>query len=759
MAPPASGPEFEKLDNRYNELRKRIDRAMKWGIPPAEHSSLIKECNQFLRDAKVRGYSVVGMRRVEDYAANSDWISRHELAQLSKNKHKASPAKNIGTSAPTTTVAPPPKEELAASPKSTPRPATPLAIAARVGKNLGPTGPASRSSTHPEHRREFTGLNLPYRTYLRAAEPVRFDEILDTVQRWLGSKNIHIDVRRAGTFTPPDGVSQVETDYLTGEEKLFRLQLHEKNKTGATFSTHILIGSGASTWIWIDINNDENKYVAVPKVAKTLLKELEFFSGSWKLQPHVTQVRSVDVESLIDSLRDRSRTIPLILAGTDRDEEMSQVFEDGLAEWGEEIFGLAAVVILDPDATVKFNTQVDRAFNLSSWSLRTYLPGVDLDEPTTARHNRFLGTRRLVEERPRVVAGRLGRIVRSIASTTPVPHTVHNATYRINQNSIQLLLEDIESEHSRASTLSERQNKEHTTSLSQELAIQDADSELKTLQSQIEDAKNWLEIPSLSPDYLMDVAEAVIFKRETLPKYQAILKQLKKLQALNHKLESDVSDYLELANDLDSQRVEALQRERRFQEQFFIAQKKLAQLGDPREAYVEAELPPEAVSPQNMEDLLDKLQGLRTDGIFFTGDEKLVEELDDFDQQGALSATLWDALLTCKDYIRAKSDNIFAGNMHLYLRQPPTGYRTVSPTRHAAHESDSTMNQFSHLRVFPVPEQVDPAGRVCMPAHFKFSVSSAGISTPRMHYFDNFENDGCLYIGYIGKHLRTSGTN
>lgn len=160
-----------------------------------------------------------------------------------------------------------------------------------------------------------------------------------------------------------------------------------------------------------------------------------------------------------------------------------------------------------------------------------------------------------------------------------------------------------------------------------------------------------------------------------------------------------------------------------------------------------------------MEDLLDKLQGLRTDGIFFTGDEKLVEELDDFDQQGALSATLWDALLTCKDYIRAKSDNIFAGNMHLYLRQPPTGYRTVSPTRHAAHESDSTMNQFSHLRVFPVPEQVDPAGRVCMPAHFKFSVSSAGISTPRMHYFDNFENDGCLYIGYIGKHLRTSGTN
>jgi hypothetical protein len=43
-----------------------------------------------------------------------------------------------------------------------------------------------------------------------------------------------------------------------------------------------------------------------------------------------------------------------------------------------------------------------------------------------------------------------------------------------------------------------------------------------------------------------------------------------------------------------------------------------------------------------------------------------------------------------------------------------------------------------------------------MPAHFKVSTNDS--FAPRMHYFDDTDRSGRIYIGYIGRHLTNTRT-
>lgn len=67
------------------------------------------------------------------------------------------------------------------------------------------------------------------------------------------------------------------------------------------------------------------------------------------------------------------------------------------------------------------------------------------------------------------------------------------------------------------------------------------------------------------------------------------------------------------------------------------------------------------------------------------------------------------------------------------------------------------MNQYGADRIFPVPTSVDPSGTAMMTAHFKLAV--IGRFTPRLYYLDRVRQDGKVYIGYIGRHLRNTQTN
>lgn len=54
--------------------------------------------------------------------------------------------------------------------------------------------------------------------------------------------------------------------------------------------------------------------------------------------------------------------------------------------------------------------------------------------------------------------------------------------------------------------------------------------------------------------------------------------------------------------------------------------------------------------------------------------------------------------------------------------------------------------------------ELNASGRVFMGAHIRLG-GGAGMSAPRMHYFDAVGGSGMIYIGYLGPHLKVKSTN
>src|SRR5690606_39232516 len=112
----------------------------------------------------------------------------------------------------------------------------------------------------------------------------------------------------------------------------------------------------------------------------------------------------------------------------------------------------------------------------------------------------------------------------------------------------------------------------------------------------------------------------------------------------------------------------------------------------------------------------------------------------------------WEFVRTLHDYAERKIGGEFTGNVHMFLNSDGPGYK-CTPHRHAAHESDSVLSNgaWRAERVRRVPEAVVPGGKVLMDAHFK--PTHADTVAPRMHYYDDTDGTGKIYIGYIGRHL------
>ena len=145
--------------------------------------------------------------------------------------------------------------------------------------------------------------------------------------------------------------------------------------------------------------------------------------------------------------------------------------------------------------------------------------------------------------------------------------------------------------------------------------------------------------------------------------------------------------------------------------------------------------------------------------IRFTGDLNKVDQVAQRDSQGHYAADTWRFIRALYDYAQLKLGGESGMNVEMYLKNDEIDGHKVSLKRHAAHESDSVRNreELRRHRMFSVPVSVDPSGKTFMEAHFR--VGAGDGFSPRMYYLDNLENDGHIYIGYIGKHPRTTKTN
>ncbi|MFC4910102.1 hypothetical protein [Actinomadura gamaensis] len=125
-----------------------------------------------------------------------------------------------------------------------------------------------------------------------------------------------------------------------------------------------------------------------------------------------------------------------------------------------------------------------------------------------------------------------------------------------------------------------------------------------------------------------------------------------------------------------------------------------------------------------------------------------------------------DALATLEAYARAKQRARRAGTPpgpHLadllaFVRSGAPG-ALISANIIALAESDRVEHQekFRQARMFPVRPATHPSGRACFTAHIKLERCKP--PAPRLHFYDDSDKTGLIYVGYLGPHLATGRTN
>lgn len=145
--------------------------------------------------------------------------------------------------------------------------------------------------------------------------------------------------------------------------------------------------------------------------------------------------------------------------------------------------------------------------------------------------------------------------------------------------------------------------------------------------------------------------------------------------------------------------------------------------------------------------------------VEFTGSLAPVIELDRQSQVTSGIQRAWSAIHAMSDYAVMKERGQFAGSLYEYLNSDSHSGFKISIGALAMSESEQVKvnPEFRTARTFSVPDEVSGGGTIFMEPHVKLMTGLS--NSPRMHFFDNTGGDHKIYIGYIGRHLPTPGTN
>lgn len=152
--------------------------------------------------------------------------------------------------------------------------------------------------------------------------------------------------------------------------------------------------------------------------------------------------------------------------------------------------------------------------------------------------------------------------------------------------------------------------------------------------------------------------------------------------------------------------------------------------------------------PHAFKELLALLPRLR--GVRFTGHTRPTLDLDELagPKRRRWARKTWQALQELSAYAQAKEAGA-RGSLSEHLRDRAT---LLPLSRLAPHESRTVRQKstWAPQRLFPVPLDVNPEGRVLMLSHI--CIDSRGVA-PRLYYLDRTGHGQGVLVGRIGRHL------
>ncbi|HEX2145025.1 MAG TPA: hypothetical protein VHG10_11005 [Glycomyces sp.] len=225
----------------------------------------------------------------------------------------------------------------------------------------------------------------------------------------------------------------------------------------------------------------------------------------------------------------------------------------------------------------------------------------------------------------------------------------------------------------------------------------------------------------------------------------------RELERLRRQYEQLELDYVELG-----------EHERKAQDRIRWLESRLAEHADPVYG-VQADTGPEG--PWEAESLMDVVQRARKQLRNLDLPYALDTDVSKLDvmyprQRRRWTGRTWDALRALDAYAAARAEARFTGGFYDWCTRPLPGAAVISSNMVSMKESDSVSGnpKFYRARIFRVPAEIDPSGRVYMPSHIK--LQPVGSPAPRMHFLDDAGGaTGKIWIGYLGVHLPNTRTN
>ncbi|GDY33439.1 hypothetical protein [Gandjariella thermophila] len=612
---------------------------------------------------------------------------------------------------------------------------------------------------------------LGYRLFVEIVGERRHVEKLAREQfhSWLRRKRYDADVLESGKLVTIGHGASGQLLELSRPDggRAFRASLIEE-KPGGRWVTRLTVDVPAADrrqpWLWLDVESPEERYTIAPKLAGSLLSVLEGRDGGTRLGPGPMKIGEDDVGAVVESVCDPTRRGLVFIAGSDTNIEYPywSRYVDRLLK---DTVGLSGGYVLDAPATAAFNNALGPNHAVQPWTVRTFRPGVEPDDPVDAARHRVLGLTRIVQDSDQYLARMLGRRAREAAVEAPLPKYVIRVGRAFEREIDERLVAPLvdpappprpstgAAEPTRteatlatpAPVVVPRPRPDHLRTVPDDhrLVFDALVSALDGAEPTLDRVRVLLDLASLGRQARENQAAIA----ERLHSYEARVDELTTAQAELRRQLEDTQLELWISDEERAKEAATVRRLRKL----------LSSSGRAAEAWSEPEPDETEHRPDDYQVLLETLD--QFEHVVFTGDRTIVRDLDQYDKTGVWAGKAWDILGVLDDYARASREGRCHRDVDGYLRNTPSGFRGYSAQRHARDESEDVKSnpRFRAARELPVPPEVNPAGKVFMGAHFK--IATSGMISPRLHYFDDTARSGRVYVGYIGPHLPTKQTN
>jgi hypothetical protein len=504
-----------------------------------------------------------------------------------------------------------------------------------------------------------------------------------------------------------------------------------------------LVDRDHSGWVWTDVLSPGGQTPGVPRLVRNILQVTDGLDGSCRLTAEPYRATTDDVGYIHSAIVDPDRRGFLFVAGADDNVNIPQADWLGfVSKLLSGTRGIASAYVLDPASTLALNSRLPASHRVGEWSVRTFAPNPQLDDPRDAVRHRILTTSRIVGDSQSRLRGLLQRSAVRHSVSTPLPRDLVRIDRHLRQLLDDTIVEQAEVTASPAAARTPAEPENSAVSLAEMPS-----GVIAAIRSAVTSVLGTAEVTVETVARLGSLASEAIRGNNSL---SLIRTRLRTLEDERNSLEDQKVEFEQRAQDgqveLAAARIDLVDAERQLRHY----RSELAKLDRAGTAAWVPESNPADEPPLTFGELLERMQELER--IDFTGDEKDALELD---EHGLLDWPLrtWNSLRGLNDYCRVRCSGEFEGSVDDYIDNVPAGCTEITPGSHASGETRATQNHpvFGPARVLPVPRLVNPDGKLFMGAHIR--IAKYGSISPRMHYYNDATGTGRIYIGYIGRHL------